>query len=303
MVNTLRVTSVAAVVLAVLVLASVLGPKQLVNLGMKRDARLDSILNDPNASARSREGATAKASPGADQTPMLVKQAQDFANILKPKVEKLPSTPSGAGTRPPPIIPATSSAKFTLVGLSYSATRPEESFAYIKMADNTCQWVRKGDEIGHTTIREIRPSSIVCSDGNRDSEMTVVAPPDTANLLETGAAAAGNGNQNATLRDRSRSQAPTRLNQSNDEALSRIADKIGQFQQTASDGDPNSMFRQRAAIMSEMVSQLRSPQEQPPSPAARGGIDHGSNDGRDTNPSARQLPYGRPLTSPQPKGN
>jgi hypothetical protein len=47
-----------------------------------------------------------------------------------------------------------------------------------------------GSEIGHLTIKEIRPSSIVYVDGGRDVEMPVVAPPETASLLEASNASA-----------------------------------------------------------------------------------------------------------------
>lgn len=297
MVNTLRITSVAAVVLAALVLASVLGPRSLVNLGMKGDAKLDRILQDPNVVDRSRESLTNKAPGGADQIPMLVKQAQDFAKILNP-VRSDSTRPTGPAVRTDrPVTPVASSAKFTLVGLSYSALRPEESFAYIRLADSTFQWVRKGEEIGHMTIREIRRGSILCWDGSRESEMMIVAPPDTASLLETVAGTPGS-RENAGVSDKPRPGAPATLNQGNDEALNRIADQVKQFQKAARGGDPNDMFPDRAAIMSQMVSELRASEpnaQEAPKPRNPGPKPNAS---RGAKPSLRQPGFRPPLTSP-----
>jgi hypothetical protein len=82
------------------------------------------------------------------------------------------------------------SSKFTLVGTSFIASDPQSSFAYVRLPDKTYQWVRKGDAIGHQTVKEIKHGSIVYSDGHGDVEMAVEAVPATASVLEGGAAAA-----------------------------------------------------------------------------------------------------------------
>ncbi len=261
MVNTLRITSAAAVILAALVLASVLAPKWLVGYGVKHDARLDRILGEPNAADRAREGSAGKTPAGGDQTPMLVKQAMDLAKILNPPLP--PQPPTKVASKPPrgpqgPPMPQPS-AKFTLVGLSYSAARPEESFAYIRFADNTSQWVRTGDEISQMTIREIRKKSILCWDGSREVEIKVDEPPNTASLLETPAGTPPL-TERATVSDKPGAGASTRLAQDNADRLSLIAERVAQFQKEGNGGDPNVTLRDRAAAMSQMVSELRQSQ-------------------------------------------
>ncbi len=196
MVNTLRITSVVAVLIAAVLLVLVAGPKSLVpkllaKFAMGGDEEVDRILNAPGVVDRFRDNQGSQSRP--DVTPALVKQAEIFANILNPP-EPAPSrtggkTP-GRGRTSRPAKPVASSAKFGLVGTTYLASDPEMSFAYIRLADSTYQWLRKGDEVGHLKVKEIKAGSIICSDGHGDVEMATEAVPETANLLEVGGASA-----------------------------------------------------------------------------------------------------------------
>ena len=191
----LRRTSAAAVLLAVVVLASVLGflrPASLVplNLGVHSDKQTEKILSGPSAVDRFKEQYGNKVPDGQGTTPPLVKQAEAFANIINP--------PAPDGTRPTaafknvpkPIAAAVKptgpvSSKFDLLATCCSSD-PKTSFAQIRLADGTYQWVGVGSEIGHVTIKEIHNGSIVCSDGGRDFPMNTQATPETSSLLETG---------------------------------------------------------------------------------------------------------------------
>jgi len=194
MVNTLRITSVVAVLIAAVLLILVAAPKSLVpNLLAKfavgGDEEVDRILSAPSVVDRIRDSQGDKGKP--DTTPALVKQAEIFANILNPP-EPAPR-PEG-GRRPPttrgprPLRPPVTSAKFDLVGTTYLPSNPEMSFAYVQLPDNTQQWLRQGDEVGHLTVREIRSGSIICWDGQNDVEMVALPVPETASVLEVGGA-------------------------------------------------------------------------------------------------------------------
>jgi hypothetical protein len=203
MIKTLRITSVAAVLLAVVVLASVLGylrPAALIhlNFGVRSDKQIEKILGGPSAMDRFKAQYGNKVQSGEDSTPPLVKQAELFADIINPSAPPgLP--PGGLSSLPPapvfkgkPSVPV--SGKFELLGTCYSST-PGTSFAYIRLPDGTCQWASVGTEIGRVTIKEVRKGSIVCWDGGRDVEMNTVATPDTSSLLETGRAPKEASNQ------------------------------------------------------------------------------------------------------------
>jgi hypothetical protein len=192
MIKTLRITSVAAVLLAVVVLASVLGylrPTSLLhlNFGVRSDKQTEKILGGPGAVERFKAQYGTKVRVGEDTTPPLVKQAEIFADILNPQAPAgLPAgTPIALPPRPSTTKPsAPVSSKFELLGTCYSSN-PNTSFAYIRLPDSTCQWVGVGAEVGRVTIKEIRKGSIVYWDGNRDVPMTTVATPETSTLLET----------------------------------------------------------------------------------------------------------------------
>jgi hypothetical protein len=73
-----------------------------------------------------------------------------------------------------------------VVGTAYSSVRPTASFAYLRMADNTYEWVQQGEQVGHLTIKDIKGDSITCWDGSRDVVMPVEPVPDTASMLTGG---------------------------------------------------------------------------------------------------------------------
>ncbi len=197
MIRTLRITSVVAVILAAVVLASVLGflrPASLLHLnaGTGGDKQIEKILSGPSAVDRFKEKFGSKGTDTVDTTPPLVKEATVLEGIINPR-EDTPtaglrgSSPLKPNPRPTP--PVAVSTKFELLGLSYSSDA-KTSLAYIRLPDNTYQWVGPGTEIGHLAIKEIRKNSIVYVDGGRDVEMPVVAPPETASLLDASNAAA-----------------------------------------------------------------------------------------------------------------
>ncbi len=187
MIKTLRITGVAAVAFAGLVLASVLGPVSLIHLDNKSDQRVGKVLASPGAVERFHDLHGDKSTSGEDMTPPLVRLAESFKEIIDPRiVESGPTTPVAATVKPGPIVkPREVSAKFTLVGTSYSPSNPNSSFAYV-FADNKYQWLGCGEEIGYLTIKEVRESSVICSDGRQDSEIPMEVVPDRVSMLETG---------------------------------------------------------------------------------------------------------------------
>jgi hypothetical protein len=197
MIKTLHITGAAAVILAVVVVASVLGFRRPVsllhlNFGPRGDKQVDKILSGSSAVDRFKELHKGKVPNEGDATPPLVKEAERFANILNPPV--VAEAPAVAPTNLPqkPTItkpPVAVSSKFDLVGICYSSDA-KTSLAYIRLPDNTYQWVGQGSEIGHVTLKEIRKGSVVCWDGRRNSEMLVESTRDPSSLLETGASPA-----------------------------------------------------------------------------------------------------------------
>ncbi len=195
MIRTLRITSVVAVILAAVVLASVLGflrPAPLLHLnpGTGGDKQIENILSGPSAVDRFKEKFGNKVKGSDDTAPPLVKEATLLEGIINPRDEARPAL-RGLPAKPAPGIkpPVAVSTKFDLLGICYSSDA-KTSLAYIRLPDGAFQWVGLGSEIGRLTIKEIHKDSIVCVDGGREVTMPVVAPPETASLLEADSASA-----------------------------------------------------------------------------------------------------------------
>ena len=190
MVSTLRITSVVVILLAGLVLVLVAGPKSLVpgllaGFAVRNDPEIDRILNEPSVVDEWKAAHGDSPQSGQGAVAPLVREAETFKNILDPPPAPVTAAAKPAATAPRPTRPVakpvSSSAQFDLVGTTVSA---DNSFAYIRLPDKTYRWVRKGDEIGHLLIKEIRSGSIVCWDGQADVEMATEPVPATASLLE-----------------------------------------------------------------------------------------------------------------------
>jgi len=193
MVKILQITGLAAVAFAGLVLASVLGPVALIHLDSKNDQRIGRVQSSPGAVERFQELHGDRNAPNQDTKPPLVKQAELFKDIIDPKpvIEDRPvaraEPPARVTPGPAPRAPVT--AKFTLLGTSRSTSNPSASFAYIRLPDNTYQWVQSGSEIGHLTIKEVREGSLLCWDGQRESEVSMEAVVDRVSLMTADEAA------------------------------------------------------------------------------------------------------------------
>lgn len=217
MIQTLRITGVAAVALAGVVLASVLGPVSLIHLDNQSGQRMEKILTAPSAVERFREQNGDRNQGDLDTTPPLVRQAETFKGIIDPPPPPAPvARPAAAAAAPraPVVRPPAVTQKFELVGTSHSPSNPAFSFAYIRLPDGTYQWIPSGGQIGHLVVKEIRQGSIICLDGQTESEIQVEPVPDTANLLIVGggkSASTATAPQPVEVKVTGQTQSPPRL--------------------------------------------------------------------------------------------
>jgi hypothetical protein len=315
MIGTLRITSVAAVILAGVVMASVVGPVSLLGFGVRDDTQVAKFLDGPSAVDRFKERHGDKAQDNQDTTPPLVKQAELFANIINPPASapaQTRSTPAPAPRRPKVPGPPAPSAQFGLVGTSYSPNA-DESFAYVRLADNTYQWVRPGDEIGHIVVKQIKNGAIVCWDGSRDAEMAVEPVPETASLLETGGAATtpvtSGFHPPAAVETRTHpmkvipSSASSRLpaagaprpspylTEEDHQALGDLVERLKKL-----DMDPAS----RAAAVNELISELKSSRVSPEEAEKLESLGQELNENDDKLREERRRELLRRLSSPRP---
>jgi len=175
MIRTLRITSILAVALAiVLVVFSVV-------FGVRTDTDVVKLLDEPNIIEKFNKSAGNKTTRGASEVSPLVKQAGSFALYLNPPKPRSPRpTTSRGGTikRPPAATP-----KFTLVVTSYNKDRPDQSIAMIDEPGKGHSWVRNGDKVGHLFIEQIKDGVVVVKDANGTFELIAEQAP-YVSLLE-----------------------------------------------------------------------------------------------------------------------
>jgi len=171
MLKTLRITSVLVVVLAVVffVLPAV--------FGVRGDEGSEQFLSFPSAIEKFNEAKGEKIAESDSQVSPLVKEAEAFGLYLNPPKPKAPPRRPArerGGSAPRP--PAPVSAKFSLIGTSYYALRPELSLALIDEPGEGFHWVRQSSEVGHLIIEEIGDGLVVVRDGQRTFELEVERP-------------------------------------------------------------------------------------------------------------------------------
>ncbi len=260
MVRMVRIIGVATLVCMGLVLGSIKWPVRSLHLGITQDRESTEFLQRDSAVTRfnSRQDNT-EASNSQDKTPPLVKQAQMLGEILNPRVPQAPPGPAASSTPRGPTtpVPPKPSAKFDLVGISYSPSDPGDSFAYIRLPDNTFQWIRPGSEIGHLVVKQIKGHSIICSDGQRMSEMTVEPAIDTASILETGANPAASGRITMGTPSVSGSRLTGQDEASLNELVHRLKQEL-QKENKSNQADSNTASTDKAAAAGKLITEYKS---------------------------------------------
>ena len=175
MIRTLRITSILAVALAiVLVVFSVV-------FGVRTDTEVVKLLDEPNIIEKFNKSAGNKTTRGDNEVSPLVKQAGSFALYLNPPKSKAPRPVkgrTGAVKRPPAATP-----KFKVIATSYYKGRPELSIAMIDEPGKGHSWVRQGGKVGHLFVEQIKDGVVVVKDGNGTFELIAEEKP-YVSLLE-----------------------------------------------------------------------------------------------------------------------
>jgi len=186
MIKTLRITSIAAAVLAGILFVFP------VVFGVRSDGQIEQFLNSAGVIAKFREAAGNKAKESESEVSPLVKQAEAFALYLNPPVRPKPVAQAPTVT---PVVrpPAPVSAKFTLVGTSFYQSRPEQSLAFIDEPGKGLHWVRQSGEVGRLVIEQIKDGVVVVRDGQRTFEIVAEQRPTGISLLEGSASGATGG--------------------------------------------------------------------------------------------------------------
>jgi hypothetical protein len=174
MIKTLRITSIIAVVLAVVffVIPAV--------FGARGDKQIEQFLHSASVVEKFKEAKGGKSKDSQHEISPLVKQAEAFALYLnppvKPKIE--PSVPRSK-PRPKGVV----SPKFKLIGTSRYALHPELSLALIDEPGKGLRWVKQSNRVGRLIIEQIKDGLVVVRDGKRTFEL-VAERPEKRSLLK-----------------------------------------------------------------------------------------------------------------------
>lgn len=172
MIKTLRITTIIAAILAIGFLAFP------VVYGYRGDEEIEKFLKSPGAIEKFTKAKGVKSRKTGDQISPLVQQATMFGLYINPPPRKTAPRPktTPVARKQAPVIPEPRgpvSAKFTLIGTSYYASRPALSLAYIDEPGKGLYWVRQGAKVGHLLIEQVQDGSIVVKD--REKTVTLVA--------------------------------------------------------------------------------------------------------------------------------
>jgi hypothetical protein len=183
MIKTLRITSIIAVVLAVVffVFPAV--------FGFRGDKQIEQFLNSAGVIEGFREAKGDKVEDERHEISPLVKQAEAFALYLNPppKPKPEPSVPEGK-SEPRPVGPVT--AKFKLIGTSRYVLHPELSLALIDEPGKGLYWVRQFSKVGHLIIEQVKDGLVVVRDGKSTFELAAERP-EKRSLLKANSSSGG----------------------------------------------------------------------------------------------------------------
>jgi hypothetical protein len=180
MIKTLRITSIIAVVLAVVffVLPAV--------FGVRSNKPTEQFLNSASVMEKFNKAKGKKSTKSESQVSPLVKQAEAFALYLNPpEPKKAPATSTRemAMSRIPPRPTGPVSPKFKLIGTSYYALHPELSLALIDEVGKGLRWVKQSGKVGHLIIEQVKDGLVVVRDSKRTFEL-VAERPEKRSLLK-----------------------------------------------------------------------------------------------------------------------
>jgi hypothetical protein len=194
MLKTLRITSLAVVVLAVC------GVLLIIFLGLRENPAIIKYLESPGVIEKFKSHVTDGGQKNLESP--LVAQAHLFKLRIdppppppKPTPVKPPErtvatrTPPPKRETPPPAPKTPVNAKFTLLATVLCEENPSRSMVLLRQAGNKDEWFWQGEKVGNLDVTEVRNGSAVFTqNGGNRQELFVPAKPATKSLLKAEAA-------------------------------------------------------------------------------------------------------------------
>lgn len=174
MINTLRITSVIAVLLAGVFFVFP------VVFGVRSNQKVNEYVVAPGVRDTFEQAANNKDKSTENRASPLVQQAEAFSLYLnppKPTISMNPQAPKTGG-----ILRMTTgvSPKFKVYGTSYCPDNPGLSLVLIDEPGRGRRWVRQTDKVGHLIIEQVKDGLVIVNNGQETFELTVEQIPEPA---------------------------------------------------------------------------------------------------------------------------
>jgi hypothetical protein len=176
MINTLRITSVVAVLLAgVFFIFPVV-------CGVRSNQRVDALIAAPGVREKFENAADSKAKSTENRASPLVQQAEAFALYLNPPKSKAPALRLGPKTASLTRIMPPTTPKFKVLGTSYCPNNPKMSLVLIDEPGTGLHWVRQSSKVGHLLVEEVKDGLVVVKSGQEKFELAIEKAPEAATI-------------------------------------------------------------------------------------------------------------------------
>jgi len=157
MIKTLRITSILAAVLAVVLVGFFVFR---IVRGIRGNENVKEFLRSPDVIEKFKTAEGTRTKTFVGQTSPLVKQAQAFALYLNPPAHKSEISKQGTGVAKMNVTP-----KFKVVGISFCEKRPEMSMALIDEPGKGIHWVKQSTSVGHLYIEQVQNDLVIVKSG------------------------------------------------------------------------------------------------------------------------------------------
>lgn len=174
MINTLRITSVVAVILAGVFFVFP------VVFGVRSDQQVNDFVASPGVREKFEQAANSKDKSTENRASPLVQQAEAFALYLNPPKPTTPTSTQVPKTGGILRTTTTVSPKFKVFATSYCRDNPELSQVLIDEPGKGRHWARQSSKVGHLVIEQVKDGLVVVKSGQETFELPVEQIPEAS---------------------------------------------------------------------------------------------------------------------------
>ena len=269
MIKTLRITSILAAVLAVVLVGFFVFR---IVRGTRGNENVKEFLKSPDVieKFKTAEGSRMKSFVG--QTSPLVKQAQAFALYLNPPASK-PRIPQTGGGSNPINTQTNVTPKFKVIGISLCEWSPEMSMALIDEPGKGIHWVKQSATVGHLYIEQVQNDQVIVKSGSETFNLTLEREQPGSKSPVTGSSSASKkpgisvgspaSKAQSSLRNRAlikrvpQKPLPSKQTEERTEELQKLYEDLKEFKDNSDINDTELSEEERAKQIEKIISSFK----------------------------------------------